>query len=551
MPVNGVRSHDPAEYRVLIVDDSPEDRELYRRILKGDPEARFVFDEAELGEEALRLCDLNPPDCILLEYRLPDLDGLEFLRSLETHSGGSLIPPVVMLTRHGSETIAVQAMKQGVQDYLIKGAITPNGLRAAVRNAIEKSSLRPRIKEQRRELEELAQERARLIDGLEKQNQALAEATRRKDEFLVMLAHELRNPLAPIRNAMQVLKHTSTESEIVQQAHDILDRQTAHMARLIDDLLDISRISRGKILLRKEAVDLVGLVRLAVEDRRRALEDRGLQVSLTLPEKPLWMMGDATRLAQMIGNLLHNAGKFTHRGGQISVSLRADPASDMAVLSIRDTGIGIEPELLRQVFEPFTQGKDPWGNNQGGLGLGLALVKALAELHDGKVSATSGGHGLGSEFTIRFPLMDRIMPVRKESGRRDQGSMRSLRILVVEDQPDSAESMKVLLQLCGHEVEVACTGPAALDALVPFHPEVVLCDISLPGGMSGYDVANALRENPISASAYLIALTGYGRDEDRRRAREAGFDVHLTKPVDFNRLEGILAQLGKRATCLS
>ena len=377
--------------------------------------------------------------------------------------------------------------------------------------------------------------------------EALREEARRKDEFLAMLGHELRNPLAPISNSLHILGSAGTSEDQRARARQLIERQVHHLTRLVDDLLDISRISRGKILLRKIRLDLVEAVRAAVEDQRSSLEAAGLAVDLDLPGVPLYVQGDATRLSQMLGNVLNNAGKFTDAGGRITVSLRAETSRGSAAVAVRDTGIGMSPEVLERIFEPFSQADRDPARSRGGLGLGLALVKELAELHGGSVEATSPGPGKGSEITVRLPLAaareEADMP--QESVESPAGQQPSRRCLVIEDHADAAESLALLLRLAGHEAEVAPNGEEGLAKARQFRPDVVLCDIGLPG-MDGYTVARALRADSELKSAYLIALTGYGQEEDRRRAVEAGFDAHLTKPADFGTLRQLLAAEGKR-----
>jgi CheY-like chemotaxis protein len=328
----------------------------------------------------------------------------------------------------------------------------------------------------------------------------------------------------------------------LDQARDMIDRQVTHMARLIDDLLDMSRLSRGKILLRKERVDLVELVRDTVDDYRSILEGTGLTVQVRLPEGPLYAHGDPTRLAQVLGNVLHNANKFTDAGGRVEVEVSADPGGQAALLAVRDTGIGMEADVLARVFEAFSQADRSLDRSRGGLGLGLALVKGLVELHGGEVRVASEGAGRGTELTIRLPLLSQTAPARPAAAAA-RAARCSHRILVVEDNVDAAESMRTLLKLIGHQVEVAHTGVEGLEAARRFLPRVVLCDIGLPGGMDGYAVARALRAEPALVSAFVIATTGYGQLEDQRRSREAGFDAHLTKPVDFAELQRMLAAL--------
>ncbi|HYX26215.1 MAG TPA: ATP-binding protein, partial [Thermoanaerobaculia bacterium] len=376
---------------------------------------------------------------------------------------------------------------------------------------------------------------------------ALAEAARRKDEFLALLGHELRNPLAPISNCLQLLRDPGLDAGQRDKAHQTAERQLKHLTRLVDDLLDVARISRGKIQLQPARLDLVEAVRTTVEDQRPAIAAAGLDLDLDLPAGPLWLDADPTRLAQAVGNLLHNAGKFTPAGGRIAVALREEPEWGTVCLTVRDTGIGMEPELLARLFEPFSQSARNPVHGRGGLGLGLALVKALAELHGGAVSAASPGPGRGSEIALRLPLQTARQEeaVVSEPQPGEEG-VAPRRCLVIEDHTDAAESLALLLELAGHEVAVAFDAASGLEKARSFGPDVVLCDIGLPGAMDGYGVARALRTAAETRSAYLIALTGYGQEDDRRRALEAGFDAHLTKPADLDALHRLLAGAGPR-----
>jgi PAS domain S-box-containing protein len=396
--------------------------------------------------------------------------------------------------------------------------------------------------EEERELlvRQLEKERAHLTRAqveLCRQAEELAMADKRKDEFLAMLAHELRNPLAPIRNALHVLRMRADQPQMVAWGHDVVDRQVRHMTRIIDDLLDVSRISRGKIQLHVGRVDLTRLVRDTAEDHRGAVEAAGLKLHVETETTPIWVQGDGTRLAQVLGNLLHNAIKFTDAGGTVTVRLR--PSDDgRAVVTVCDTGIGVEPQLLQRIFDPFTQADRSLDRSRGGLGLGLALVRGLIELHGGTVTAESAGAGQGTSVTFLLPLVvgDGSEP---HPAPPPPGQARRLHILVVEDNRDTAETMRLFFGLAGHCVEVAHTGPEGVDKARLFHPDVVLCDLGLPE-LDGFEVARALRAEPATSKVRLIAVSGYGQAEDRRRATEAGFDLHLTKPVDPRALQTLL-----------
>jgi two-component system CheB/CheR fusion protein len=379
------------------------------------------------------------------------------------------------------------------------------------------------------------------IDDRRRAEEALQEAARRKDEFLAVLGHELRNPLAPVRNSLHVLAQPNATPEQGERARRTIERQVVHLTRLVDDLLDVSRISRGAILLRRERLDLVELVRREVEDRRGGMQAAGIDLELDLPAGPAWVHGDPTRLAQSVGNILQNAIKFTGRGGRVSVSVRPDPDEETVTVEIRDTGIGISPELMSRLFEPFIQGDRSLDRSRGGLGLGLALVKSLVVLHGGTVEARSAGEGKGAELILRLPLAaapDLARPVEE----KPEGN-HCHRCLIIEDNRDAADSLRLLLELSGHEVDVAYHGLEGVEKARSFQPEVVLCDIGLPDGMDGYAVARALRADSELGPVRLIALTGYGQAEDQRRALEAGFDAHLTKPADPDGLRRLLSSL--------
>jgi PAS domain S-box-containing protein len=375
--------------------------------------------------------------------------------------------------------------------------------------------------------------------------EALKSADRRKDEFLATLAHELRNPLAPIRTGLQVL-NISRDPAVDFDTRKMMDRQLSHMVRLIDDLLDVSRITSDKLTLRKEWVLLQAVAETAVEASRPVIEASGHVLKLALTSEPVWVAADPTRLAQVISNLLTNAAKYTPEGGLIELgALRED---GQAVVRVRDTGLGIPPEMLADVFEMFTQVNRTLDRSQGGLGIGLALVKRLVVLHGGTITAESPGLGEGSTFTVRLPLVDTdargAEPQTTAPPASAQSPMSRRRVLVVDDNVDGAESLAKLLQFSGHETRTAHSGPEALDAARPFKPEVVFLDIGLPG-MSGYEVAKRLRREPSLSGAVLVALTGWGSEDDKRQSGAAGFDFHLTKPADAAAIENILARVAR------
>ncbi|MDO8680656.1 MAG: response regulator [Acidobacteriota bacterium] len=392
---------------------------------------------------------------------------------------------------------------------------------------------------------------------LRKSDDRLRDADRRKDEFLATLAHELRNPLAPIRNAVAVLQASGVAEKDRQESRLMIDRQVDHMVRLIDDLLDVSRITAGKLPMRKARVQLADILNLAIETARPHLQQAHQELTVSLPAEPMHLEGDSARLAQVFANLLHNASKYTEPGGQIALTARitngmaASPErgspemgepSRWAEVSVRDNGIGIPAEFLPRLFEKFSQVAPALDRSQGGLGLGLSLVHGIVSLHGGQVLARSGGAGAGSEFLVRLPLVSAAESIPVAGVSMSANPAVSRRVLVVDDNEDSAESLTMLLRLQGHLVESAHDGRHALETAERFHPDVVLLDIGMPG-MNGYEVCREIRKQPWGSEMLLIAQTGWGQDQDRQRTKEAGFDGHLTKPIDHDRLEKILADL--------
>jgi signal transduction histidine kinase/ActR/RegA family two-component response regulator len=381
----------------------------------------------------------------------------------------------------------------------------------------------------------VAYERVRLI-------QQLRDSDRRKDEFLAVLAHELRNPLAPIRNSLQLLRMGNGNGEIIEQARSVMERQLEHMVHLIDDLLDVSRITRGKIQLRKERVELAAAVQSALEAARPLIEASNHELTVRLPPEPTYLDADPTRLAQVFSNLLTNAAKYTERAGRIWLTVERQ--SGDAVVSVRDTGIGIAAEYLPRVFQMFSQVAPALERSQGGLGIGLSLVKGLVEMHGGTVEAHSDGPGKGSQFVVRLPVVD-LLTHRSIDPERDAAASARCspsRILVVDDNRDSVDSLATVLQLQGHDIQTARDGVEAVQAAAAFRPNLVLLDIGLPK-MNGYEAAQRIRQHDWGKTMVLIAMTGWGQDEDKRRALQAGFDHHMTKPVDPVALEKLMAVL--------
>lgn len=368
----------------------------------------------------------------------------------------------------------------------------------------------------------------------------LAEADRRKDEFLAMLAHELRNPLAPVRNAVQILQATYTHDPVVTRLAEMLNRQVGHMVHMVDDLLDVSRFTRGKVELRKESLVLADAVARAVETARPLIDARRHTIEVSVSAEPIHLDADPTRLTQILGNLLNNAAKYTEDGGRIW--LTANREDGEAVVRVRDTGIGLTPEMLLRAFDLFRQESRTLDRTQGGLGIGLTLVRSLVELHGGTVRAFSDGPGLGSEFVVRLPTLPNDTKGTNEHNVPRPTVEPARRILLVDDNVDSAESLAEVLALTGHKVWTAHDGPTALREVRAHLPEIILLDIGLPR-MDGYEVARRIRQLPNSGNTTLIAMTGYGQEEDRRKSQEAGFDYHLVKPVDLNEVRQLLGSV--------
>jgi signal transduction histidine kinase/ActR/RegA family two-component response regulator len=365
----------------------------------------------------------------------------------------------------------------------------------------------------------------------------LAETVQAKDGFLAMLAHELRNPLGPIRIAMQIIGISAPSNPKVEKARQIVDRQVGHLARLLDDLFDVSRITTGRVELRKEAVNLATAVANALEASHALIQERGQALSVSLPEEVLWVDADPLRLEQVIANLVNNAARYTPAAGHISLNVRRENAD--VVLRVQDDGVGITAEMLPRIFELFTQADQSLARSNGGLGIGLTIVRNLVELHGGTVTATSDGPGRGSEFVVTLPL-GRARAFVDKPREKDGTAVPALRVLIIEDNADSREMLRTMLEFERHRVDVADDGPAGVEMARVMRPDVAVIDIGLPS-LDGYEVCRQIR-NELGSSVRLIALTGYGKPEDRRRSEEAGFDAHLVKPVTFEQVSEALVK---------
>ena len=652
-------------YRILLIDDSADDRADLRQMLLRGSSSRYEFTEAELGSTGLQRVsdkqdaqpDRMPFDCILLDFHLPDMNAYEVLAAL--CNGADLPPcPVVVVTgwHSADKDQGARLLRAGAQDYIGKGWTTPESVTRTIENSIERFDLLTKRKiaeTQFNESEEryrnlfssiddglcviekieaapgqlldfryvdanpaftaqsglsdvigktirqlrpdepeewfsnynsvcttgrpLRFERSNLtpgrvhelnafrIGGLESvkvaiifsditerrqselqtltQSKVLAEIDRRKDEFLAMLSHELRNPLAPISNAVHLLRMIKNNDALQGEACAIIERQVKQLNRLVNDLLEVSRITTGRVQLRQAQVALSDIVTRAVETAQPLITQRRHQLTVLMPPLPVWLHADAARLEQVLVNLLTNAAKYTDEGGQIVLTVHQEGLT--ALLRVRDNGIGIAPELMPCIFELFTQAERALDRSQGGLGIGLCLVQQLVELHGGTVVAHSV-LGRGSEFVVRLPIMAIPQaPLQSSLTELVVPAEKHCRVLVVDDNLDAVETLAILLKFLGHTVQMAHDGPSAVAQALAWQPDVLLLDIGLPG-ISGYEVARQIRLEASLAGIMLVALTGYSQESDRQRSREAGFDHHLAKPADFDELKLILKTVAEK-----
>jgi len=556
-PINVVdvsrdRSHDPDRVNILMVDDQASNLLALRAILEGLGENLIA---AHNGEEALR--DVLDMDfaVILLDVQMPVLDGFE-TADLIRRRERSRHTPIIFLTAYEQNDVqAFKGYSLGAVDFLCK-PLVPEILRSKVSVFVELKRMAMKLERQAEQIRETERrERERLLleerqrwemerlraesEKERKRAEELAAADRRKDEFLAMLGHELRNPLAPILNALHLMRLHAGPDDETGVMRELIERQARLMSHLVDDLLNVSRITRGSIHLRKTRVNLRDVVALAIDSMRPFLAAHRHQIDIRMGQEPIWLNGDATRLEQIVANLLQNAGKYMEDGGRIWLTVETTPGQ--VELEVRDQGIGMSADLVPHVFDLFMQGDKSLDRSQGGLGIGLTLARRLVELHGGTIAAASDGPGQGSVFTIRLPTLPPA-PADVAPSPSSAGASPPLhrRVLVVDDNLDAATSLAMVLRLEGHEVSLAHDGPAALAAIARDRPEVVFLDIGLPG-MSGYEVARRAREDGSMKDGLLVAITGYGQDQDRQNCHEAGFDLHLVKPVDPTMIREMLA----------
>ncbi len=555
-------SHEAAN--ILLVDDQPARLLTYRAIL--EPLGHNLV-AVNSGLEALEALMKQDFAVVLLDVKMPGMDGFETAALIHDHPRFESTPIIFVTGVHVTEFDRLKGYKAGAIDYVYI-PVVPEILRSKVAVLIELDRQRRALQsvnkqleqsnrqleeanlalqsEKTRELEELNTQLRRANEDLSRINQSLAnevrertraetqlkEAVVKRDEFLAMLSHELRNPLSPLRNAAHMLMQGDTQDPKIIWSRGVIERQLKHMIRLVDDLLDVSRIARGKIVLVSEKVAVADVVAAAVETVQPLLEQKGQALTVEPSSPALTVRGDPVRLAQVVGNLLHNAAKYTGEGGRISLASRLNDGR--AEIIVRDSGIGISAESMPHIFELFTQIPSERVNTGGGLGIGLALVRALVELHGGEIGASSEGIDRGSEFIVRLPLYveETAAPAAGDAAARTEPVMQVRRnILIADDNQDALESLALMLRLEGHEVHCASDGEEALALAGQRRPEIVVLDVGMPK-LDGCEVARRIRAESWGRDAVLVALTGWGQDADRKRSREAGFDMHLVKPVD-------------------
>lgn len=512
---------------ILLVDDLEENLLALEALLRRDG---LTILKARSGVEALEILLRQEVALALLDVQMPEMDGFELAETLRGAERTRRIPIIFLTAGTADRDRRFRGYEAGAVDFLQK-PIDGDILKSKVEVFVELYAQRRQIAHQRDALQ--AQR-----DEIQRAAEALREADHRKDVFLATLAHELRNPMAPIRNGLQILR-MAPDSPMAAQVRDMMDRQMTHLVRLVDDLLDVSRVSQGKVELKRDHLTLRSVVEAAVETARPVIDLAGHAFTLDLPAEELWVDGDLTRLAQIVANLLNNAAKYTPERGRIGLSLRRDGAQ--AVIRVSDTGLGIDADMLPKVFELFTQVDRNIHRAQGGLGIGLALARKLVALHGGSVHAESEGANKGSTFELRLPLAEEA-PHATADGLSGAQAARSLNVLVVDDNRESAETTSWMLDLIGHHTRTVHDGVAALAAAETETPDVILLDIGMPG-MNGYEVCRELRKRPQLRDTVVIAQTGWGQDSDRQAAFEAGFNHHLTKPVNLDNLSRLLAEI--------
>lgn len=523
----------------LLVDDREQNLIALQALLRREGLELLT---AHGGPAALELLLKHDVALALIDVQMPGMDGFE-LAELMRGSERTRRVPIIFLTAGGhDQQRRFRGYEAGAVDFLNK-PIESDVLKSKAGVFFDLYRQRQEVARQRDELALMIEENKRLLEATRQSAEALQETDRRKDEFLATLAHELRNPLAPILSSVQLLRRASDSQQDATDVYQIIERQVNHMVRLVGDLLEVSRITSGKIQLQQEPMELADAVRNAVETSRPLIEAGNHNFSLLLTATPIVVKGDLVRLTQVVANLLNNAAKYTPEGGQISLAVERHDG--WAHLCVKDSGLGIPAEMLGGVFEMFTQINRHLKRSQGGLGIGLTLVKRLVELHGGTVAVSSEGEGRGAEFTVRLPILATTGERVVGAGEQRETPISTKRILLIDDNVDGLDMLKMLLSTYGHEVATAQSGQRGIEQVASFAPAVVFLDIGMPG-MDGYETAKQLRQLAAGDGLILVALTGWGQEEDRRRAYEAGFDFHLVKPVNAGAIERLLSSLESR-----
>nr|WP_307189586.1 response regulator [Massilia timonae] len=525
--------------KILVVNDDPASLLALTSLLDGRAdEGNYSVLSARSGQEALRQVLLHDFAVILLDVNMPGMDGFETAEAIHQRPRSADIPIIFVTAFLADEIDRLKAYQRGAADFLFTPVI-PQILHAKVSVFVTLAMKNEELKRQAEKLSQHASEltatNRRLVREME-ERRAAERKSHAKDEFLAMLGHELRNPLSAITSASSLIGLPGAAPDTVVRARSIIQRQSQHLSRIVDDLLDLSRAMSGKILLARQATDLSTLVASCLETFRATGRTAGYRIAVDLA--PGWVDGDPTRLEQIVSNLLDNALKYTPSGGAIDIALAR--AGDEVVLSVRDSGVGIPPELLPQVFDVFVQGAISIDRSQGGLGIGLSLVRRLVELHGGSVAADSPGAGLGSSFTIRLPYASQAEPAERSAPALAPLEAGKPSVLLIEDNEDGREMMATMLAAFGYPVFQAADGLQGVSQAHACRPDAALVDIGLPG-IDGYEVARRLRADAATRAIRLIAVTGYGLPDDQRRVMEAGFDQHLVKPVQIERLLEALA----------
>ena len=558
---------------ILLVDDQPARLLTYEAIL-GRLGQNLV--RAESGHKALAKLDEMEFAAVLLDVNMPGIDGFETARLIREHPTGAQTPIIFVTGVHVTDLDRLKGYEMGAADYVYV-PVVPEILRGKVHVLVELYLQRFELSRLNEQLVAANAELARAHEQLKADNTRelhklngslaavnsqlrgevserrraealLRESARRKDEFISILAHELRNPLSAIQNGMGLLRMPSLPEEKIGWARDLVERQLQHLVRLVDDLLDVSRITTGRVHLKRETIDLKSAIMQSVDATRPLIDERRHVLDLELPPEPLYVDADSVRLTQVFANLLTNAAKYMDEGGRIRVSVEAAVGARLARARVRDQGHGLPPDMLERVFELFTQATPVNNSQHSGLGIGLALVRSLVELHGGRVRATSDGPGRGAEFVVELPLAESATAAAPAADAAEQAA-RPLRLLIVDDNLDTAYALAAYFEATSeHEVRLAHTGNDGIDAALELEPHVVLLDIGLPD-IDGYEVAKRLRASLKAVT--LIAITGYSSESHRNRAGEAGFDHYLVKPVAYRALERLLADAvrpGERPT---